>query len=70
MLKLISIADLYQAENLTKEIKELKEDVIQLSLNKEARLRERQEHQATIEKCQDELTVLKVQRDELQETRK
>jgi structural maintenance of chromosome 3 (chondroitin sulfate proteoglycan 6) len=33
-------------------------------------LRECKEQQATIEKCQDDLTALKAQRDELQEARK
>lgn len=69
-LQSVCATNISQAEKLEKEIQQLKEDLSQLSVSKEARLKECQEQEAVIEKCQEDSAVLKVQRDELQETRK
>lgn len=69
-LQSVCATNISQAEKLGKEIQQLKEDLSQLSVSKEARLKECKEQEAVIEKCQEDFAVLKVQRDELQETRK
>eukprot|EP00249_Psilotum_nudum_P021227 c28024_g1_i1 orf=174-3791(+) len=69
-LQRIHSSTIDQAKKLDGEIKLLNEEFAELMKNREARSAELQERETFIGKCQEEYTSLKVQRDELQETRK
>lgn len=69
-LQSVRASNISQVEKLDEEIRQLNEELVQLGKNKDARVEELQNQEALIAKCQEDFTILKVERDELQETRK